>query len=43
MSLDELAELDAVIADMDEREDERFKFVGECIARALGAKVGGGR
>lgn len=38
MTLEEFAELDAIVEDIDEAENARAKFVGECIAAALGAK-----
>jgi hypothetical protein len=38
MSFDELAELDAVIVDMDERDDDRVRVMLEGMAKMFGAK-----
>jgi hypothetical protein len=35
MSLEDFAEIDAIVCDMDERDDERFKFLGECLAESV--------
>jgi hypothetical protein len=36
--LDELAELDAVVCDMDEVDNKRFEYLGEVVKAAMGVR-----
>lgn len=36
--MDELAELDVVVSDMDEAENKRTEYLGEVVKAALGVK-----